>query len=86
VSFVALAHPKSIGDAMDRKLVGKRCRTVRPIMHHAGAIPRESTGVVRYAMENLGRRLVHIDLDSGRSLVLLADEIAVDGECPDSAA
>jgi hypothetical protein len=55
-------------------------------MHHAGAIPRESTGVVRYTMENLGRQLVHVDLDSGRSLVLLADEIAVDGERPDAVA
>jgi hypothetical protein len=65
---------------MDRSLEGKRCRTVKPIMHHAGAIPREATGMVRYAMENLGRRPVRIDLDSGRSLVLLADDIALEEE------
>ena len=65
---------------MDRSLEGKRCRTVRPIIHHAGAIPREAAGMVRYAMENLGRRLVRVDLDSGRSLVLLADDIALDTE------
>ncbi len=47
-------------------------------MHHAGPIPRESTGMVRYAMENLGRRLVRIDLDSGRSLVLLAEDITLE--------
>ena len=49
-------------------------------MHHAGVIPRAATGMVRYAMENLGRRLVRIDLDSGRSLVLLADDIALEAE------
>jgi hypothetical protein len=65
---------------MDRSLEGKRCRTVRPIMHHAGTIPREATGKVRYTMENLGRRLVRIDFDSGRSLVLLADDVAFEAE------
>ena len=45
-------------------------------MHHAGMVPRESTGIVRYEMENIGRRLVRIDLDSGRSLILLAEDIA----------
>jgi hypothetical protein len=49
-------------------------------MHHAGTIPRQATGMVRYAMENLGRRLVRIDLDSGRSLILLADDIALEAE------
>jgi hypothetical protein len=67
-------------DAMDRSLEGRRCRTVRPIRHHAGAIPREATGLVRYAMENLGRHLVRIDLDSGQSLVLLAEDIALEAE------
>ena len=47
-------------------------------MHHAGFIPRESSGTVRYAMENIGRSLVRIDLDSGRSLILLAEDVAVD--------
>ena len=65
---------------MDRSLEGTRGRTVKPIMHHAGAIPREATGMVRYAMENLGRCLVRIDLDSGRSLILLADDIALETE------
>ena len=65
---------------MDRSLEGKRCRTVRPIMHYVGAIPREATGMVRYAIENLGRRLVRIDLDSGRSLILLADDIVLEAE------
>jgi hypothetical protein len=65
---------------MDRSLEGKRCRIVRPILHHAGPIPREATGMVRSVMENLGRHLVRIDLDSGRSLILLADDIAVEAD------
>jgi hypothetical protein len=64
--------------AMDRTLAGRRCRTVRPISHHAGFIPRASSGVVRYAMENIGRSLVRVDLDSGRSLMLLADDVIVE--------
>jgi hypothetical protein len=47
-------------------------------MHHAGPIPRESAGMVRYAMDNLGRRLVRIDLDSGRSLVFLFEDITLE--------
>ncbi len=63
---------------MERSLEGKRCRVARPIMHHAGMIPRAATGTVRWEMENLGRRLLHIDLDSGRSLILLADDVAIE--------
>jgi hypothetical protein len=62
-------------DVMDRSLAGKRCRTVKPIMHHTGRIPREAGGMVRYATENLGRRLLRIDLDDGQSLFLLPDDI-----------
>ena len=52
-------------------------------MHHSGLIPRLSAGVVRYEMENIGRRLVHVDLDCGRSLVLLADDVTVDAHSED---
>lgn len=64
---------------MDRTLQGRRCRTARPIRHHAGFIPRESGGTVRYAMENMGRLLVRVDLDSGRSLTVLAEDLIVEG-------
>jgi hypothetical protein len=55
-------------------------------MHHGGTIARESRGYVRYAMENLGRRLMRIDLDSGRSVVLLADDVAIEGDARGSSA
>jgi hypothetical protein len=52
-------------------------------MHHAGLIPRASTGTVRREMENLGRHLLHIDLDSGRSLILLAGDVAIEPDAAD---
>jgi hypothetical protein len=61
-------------DSMD----GKRFRTVRPVMHHSGLVPRESAGTIRYAVENIGRTLLRVDLDSGASLMLLPDDVAVD--------
>jgi hypothetical protein len=32
--------------------------------------------MIRWETENLGRRLMRVDLDSGKSLVLLADDVA----------
>jgi hypothetical protein len=63
---------------MDQTLAGRRFHTVRPIMHHAGLVPRASGGTVRYAMENVGRRLVRVDLDSGAKLVLFAEDISIE--------
>ena len=63
---------------MDDSLGGRRCRTVRPVMHHSGLVPRESAGTIRYAMENIGRTLLRVDLDSGTSMMLLPDDVAVD--------
>jgi hypothetical protein len=61
----------------DDSMGGKRFRTVRPVMHHGGLVPRESAGTIRYALENIGRTLFHVDLDSGASLMLLPDDVAV---------
>ena len=63
---------------MDETLARTRCQTVRPIVHHAGTIPRGSTGMIRWATENLGRNLMRVDLDSGKSLVLLAEDVALE--------
>jgi hypothetical protein len=63
---------------MDRTREGSRCRTVRPIVHHVGMIPRETTGTIRYETENIGRRLMRVDLDSGVGVMLLADDVAVE--------
>lgn len=64
---------------MDRTIHGTRCSTVRPVPHHRGFLPRRSTGTVRYALENIGRTLLHIDFDSGPSLMVLAEDVSLDG-------
>jgi hypothetical protein len=63
---------------LDRSLDGKRCRTVRPIAHHGGYLPRQIEGTVRYTTENVGRTLLCVDFDSGTSLMVLADDVALD--------
>jgi hypothetical protein len=65
---------------LDRSLSGARCRTVRPIAHHGGHVPRLLGGSIRYATDNVGRRLLYVDFDSGQSLMVFADDIALDGE------
>lgn len=62
---------------MDRTLEGIRCRTVRPVPHQRGFLPRQSTGTVRYALENIGRTLLHVDFDSGASLTVLAEDVSL---------
>ena len=64
---------------LDRTLNGLRCRTTRPIAHHGGYLPRQVEGTVRYATENLGRTLLHVDFDSGTSMMVLPDDVILDG-------
>jgi len=64
---------------MDRTLCGKRCHTVRTVAHHRGRLPRETAGTIRYALENIGRTLVFVDFDSGPSLMVLPDDISLEG-------
>jgi len=63
---------------MDRTLAGTRCRTVRPIAHHGGYLPRMLGGTIRYAVENLGRQLISVEFDTGQSMMVLADDVAYD--------
>ena len=65
---------------MDRSLAGTRCRTVRPIAHHGGYLPRKLGGTIRYAVENIGRTLLNVNFDSGQSLMVLPDDVVLDGE------
>jgi hypothetical protein len=64
---------------LDRTFDGLRCRTTRPIAHHGGYLPRRVEGTVRYATENVGRTLLRVDFDSGESLMVLVDDVALDG-------
>ena len=63
---------------MDRTLEGTRCRTVRPIAHHGGYLPRMLGGTIRYAVENLGRQLINVTFDTGQSMMVLPDDVAYD--------
>ena len=63
---------------LDRTLDGARCRIVRPIAHHAGYLLPRHEGTVRYAIENLGRTLLRVDFDSGASLIVLFEDVAID--------
>jgi len=64
---------------MDRTLAGTRFRTVRPIAHHGGYLPRLSGGTIRYQVENLGRQLISVEFDTGQSMMVLADDVTYDG-------
>jgi hypothetical protein len=37
-------------------------------------------GTVQYAMENIGRLLLRVDFDGGLSLMVLENDIELDGE------
>ena len=65
---------------MDHSLDGKRCRTIRPILHHAGYLPGRLEGTIRYRVENLGRTLLCVDFDGRPSLMVLPDDVTVDDD------
>ena len=66
----------------DEKIGGTRCRAARRIVHHRGAVALDTRGTVRYAMENIGRILLHVDFDCGQSLTVLPDDIALEDDRP----
>jgi len=51
---------------------------VRPILHHAGYLPRRLGGTVRYAVQNLDRRLLNVEFDSGQSMMVFPDDVVID--------
>ena len=65
---------------LDRTLTGQRCHTTRPIAHHGGYLPRQIEGTIRYATENLGRTLLHVDFDSGTSMMVLPDDVVLNAK------
>src|SRR5262245_51595526 len=71
-----LAPPsiREITAMFDRSLDGTRCLTKRPITHHTGYVPPRMEGTIRYTVENIGRTLIRVDLDSGASILLLPDD------------
>lgn len=73
-----MGHAVSALAMLDRALDGARCRLVRPIAHPSGFLPRHLEGTVRYAIENLGRTLLRVDLDAGTSIIVLREDVSID--------
>ena len=65
---------------LDRTHTGWRCRTQRLIRTVKGDLPRGSYGTVLYTMENLGRRLILVHWDSGITVPVFPDEIALESQ------
>jgi hypothetical protein len=54
---------------------GLRCRATRRIVHPRGILDRSSEGTVLSYRDNIGRRLVTVEFDSGEKLILFPHEI-----------
>ena len=65
---------------IDRTQAGTRCSTVRFIRTVKGDLPYRSYGTVLHSMENLGRRLVLVHWDSGITVPVFPDEIALESQ------
>jgi len=44
----------------------------------AGRLRPHVEGTIRYALENLGRTLLWVEFDTGASLIVLSEDIAID--------
>ena len=65
---------------IDRTQAGARCYALRLICTVKGDVARGSYGTVLYAMENLGRRLMLVQWDTGMTVPIFPDEIVVEGQ------
>jgi hypothetical protein len=62
---------------ISRLFTGARCRIVRAVPHPGGALGRNTLGTIRYGMENIGRELLLVDWDSGKSSLVFPTDIEV---------
>ena len=61
---------------MDEPVVGLRCRLVKVVRPSDGGVYKPGLeGGIRRVRESLGRPLVTVDLDCGKTLTLLAGDI-----------
>jgi hypothetical protein len=64
---------------IDRTQAGARCSTARFLRTVKGDLPRGSEGTVLHAMESLGRRLILVRWDTGITVPVFPEEIALEG-------
>ena len=65
---------------IDRTHTGIRCATRFLLRTAKGNLPRGSEGTVEYEMDNLGRRLILVNWDTGFSTPAFPDEIELQQE------
>ena len=66
---------------INRIFSGGRCQVIRHVQYPGGVVDRLTHGTIRYGLENLGRELVLVDWDTGRtSMVFPEDIVLVHGE------
>ena len=66
---------------IDHKHSGLRCHTLHLVRTVKGDLPRGSQGTIVHEMDNLGRRLILVDWDTGISVPVFPDEIELEDEC-----
>lgn len=72
---------------INRIFSGSRCRVIRHVQYPGGVVNRLTHGTIRYGMENLGRDLVLVDWDTGRTTLVFPDDIElIDIERPRASA
>lgn len=64
---------------IDTRRAGMRCRATRMIRSHAVVIEAASEGTIVHEFENLGRRLILVQWDSGHLLFAFSDELEIPG-------
>jgi hypothetical protein len=52
---------------------------IRHVQDRGGAVDRFTHGTIRYGMQNLGRDLVLVDWDTGRTNMVFPDDIEILG-------
>ena len=62
---------------IDTSLTGIRCRAMREVRSHRGLIRRSTEGTIRHDMDNLGRRLISVQWDSGGTDYVFPSEIEI---------
>ena len=65
---------------IDTSRAGMRCRARRIIRTQAVVIEAASQGTIVHELENLGRRLILVQWDSGPLLLAFSDEVDIAGE------
>jgi hypothetical protein len=64
-------------EKMDSVLKGLRCRTTREVRSHRALIEKSTAGTIRHEIENLGRRLINVQWDSGATDYVFPSEIEI---------